>query len=69
MKPADTVEGRFIHMAFDVTLYPEKTEHLGDTDAAMDYGRQLIREAMLLIQMVAEADGFRAEIEASNTVY
>lgn len=69
MKPADTVEGRFIHMAFDVTLYPEKTEYLGDTDAAMDYGRQLIKEAMLLIQMVAEADGFRAEIEASNTVY
>ncbi|HEY6020106.1 MAG TPA: hypothetical protein VIY48_09450 [Candidatus Paceibacterota bacterium] len=69
MKPADTVEGRFIHMAFDVTLFPEQTEHLGDTDAAMDYGRQLIREAMLLIQMVAQAEGFRAEIEASNTVY
>lgn len=68
MKPADHVEGRFIHMAFDVTLYPEKTDHLGDTDAAMDYGRQLIKEAMLLIQMVAEAEGFRAEIEASNTV-
>ena len=75
MKPklAVVANGRVIHMAFDVTLFPPEHpvawEQLGDTDEAMDIGKGLIREVMLMLKNTCEAEGFRVEVEASQVVY
>jgi hypothetical protein len=63
------VEGRIIHLTFDVTLIPEQTEHLGDTDAAWDYGCGLIRDVFTLLKQVGEAEGFRVEVKSNEVVY
>lgn len=56
-------------MAFDVTLIPKKTEHLGETDMALEYGHGLIREVFTMLKAAAEAEGFEVQIEATNVVY
>jgi hypothetical protein len=71
MSLADRVEGRVIHLSFDITLIPpgHPVANLGDTDAAMEIGRGLVREAMMLLKAAGEAEGFEVQIEASNVVY
>lgn len=69
LKLADKAEGRIIHLAFDVTLIPPDTKNCGETDAAMDIGRGLAREAMLMLKNAGEAEGFIVGIEARQVVY
>jgi hypothetical protein len=66
---SDEVEGRVIHLTFDVTLTPEQTGHLGDTDAAWDYGNGLIRDVFTLLRNVGEAEGFKVEVRSNEVVY
>lgn len=73
MSLAAKAQGRVIHMSFDVTLippgHPIKLADLGDTDAAVDIGEGLIREAMLMLKNAGEAEGFTVQIEARQVVY
>ncbi|MDP3124592.1 MAG: hypothetical protein Q8M84_03065 [Thiobacillus sp.] len=69
MNLADKAHGRIIHMSFDVTLIPPDTNNPGKTDAAVDIGQGLIREAMLLLKNAGEAEGFTVQIEARQVVY
>ena len=70
---SDKAQGRIIHMYFDVTLippgHPVAWADLGDTDAAIDIGNGLIREAMLMLKNTGEAEGFEVQIEARQVVY
>ena len=66
---SDDVEGRVIHMAFHVTLTPQNTQHLGETDMALEYGHGLIREVFMMLKAAAEAEGFQVDINATNVVY
>ncbi len=66
---ADQAEGRVISLGFYVRLTPPETGVLGHTDAAIAIGRGLIREAMLLLKMTGEREGFVVEVSATNVVY
>lgn len=66
---ADHVEGRVIHMTFDVTLTPQDTAHCGHSDMAYEIGKGLIREAMLMLKNAGEAEGFEVDIKARQVVY
>ena len=70
---SDKAQGRIIHLSFDVTLippgHPVAWADLGDTDAAIDIGKGLILEAMMLLKSSCEAEGFKVEITATNVVY
>lgn len=60
--------GRIIHAHIDVTLTPPPAE-LGETDAAMDIGNGIVREALLLLQTIAEAEGFTVAINIKQVVF
>ena len=61
--------GRGISIGFHVRLTPPQDGKLGDTDAATEIGRGLIREAMLMLTNTGEAEGFAVEVEAQQAVY
>lgn len=65
---AAQAEGRTISLGFHVRLTPPDAPP-GDTDSAMEIGRGLIREAMLMLKSTGEAEGFAVEITATNVVY
>jgi hypothetical protein len=69
MNLARKAQGRIIHQSFDVTLTPPQSGELGDTDAAFDIGKGLMREAMRLLQEAATREGFKVEIEFGQAVY
>lgn len=69
MGAAGTVEGRVISMYFYVRLIPPQTKIIGETDIAVEIGRGLIHEAMLMLKNAGEAEGFVVEVEAKQTVY
>lgn len=56
-------------MSFRVKLIPPQDGALGETEPAMEIGRGLIREAMLMLKNTGEAEGFAVEVEAQQTVY
>lgn len=60
-------------MSFDVTLippgHPVAWADLGETDAAMEIGKGLIREAMLMLKTAGEKEGFTVDIEARQVIY
>ena len=66
-------QGRIIHLSLDVTLippgHPIKLADLGDTDAAVDIGKGLIHEAVMMLKNSGEAEGFKVQIEARQVVY
>jgi len=66
---AAKAEGRVISMYFYVRLIPPQTGQLGETDMAIEIGRGLIHEAMLLLKNAGEAEGFAVEVEAKQMVY
>lgn len=66
---ADQAEGRIISLSFHIKLTPPQTGVIGHTDMAVEIGRGLIREAMLMLRNTGEAEGFAVEITATNTVY
>lgn len=66
---ADQAEGRVISLGFHVRLTPPETKVLGHTDAAVEIGRGLVCEAMLLLKTAGEREGFVVEISATNVVY
>ena len=66
---ADKAEGRVISMSFYVRLTPPQTGPLGETDMAIEIGRGLIHEAMLMLKNTGEAEGFVVEVEAKQMVY
>lgn len=66
---ASSAEGRVISMSFRVKLIPPQDGALGETEPAMEIGRGLIREAMLMLKNTGEAEGFAVEVEAQQTVY
>lgn len=61
--------GRVISMYFYVRLIPPQTKIIGETDIAVEIGRGLIHEAMLMLKNAGEAEGFVVEVEAKQTVY
>jgi hypothetical protein len=56
-------------MDFHVTLTPPQGGELGETEIAVEIGRGLIREAMLMLKNAGEAEGFVVEVEARQVVY
>ncbi|MFA6204440.1 MAG: hypothetical protein WC710_14780 [Gallionella sp.] len=66
---ADLVEGRDISDSFTITLTPRTASLLGDTIAAEQIGRGLIRESLLLLKTACEADGFVVVINGRMLVY
>ena len=55
-------------MSFHVRLTPPPAD-IGETDAAMEIGRGLIREVMLMLKNTGEAAGFVVEVEAQQVAY
>lgn len=68
MSLAERVEGRTIHITVDVWLRPPKGQPVGETDAAIEVGRGLIREAFGLLKAAGEAEGFVVELDARQVV-
>ena len=75
---ATQVEGRTISLGLQITLTPPKTDKLGETEAAIVVGRDLlyqatgrgiIHEAMLLLKSAAEAEGFTVVVSQTNRVF
>lgn len=65
---ADKAEGRIISLSFYVKLTPPDAP-LGETEMAMEIGRGLVREAMLLLKNAGEREGFVVDITVSSIVY
>jgi hypothetical protein len=65
---AAKAEGRVISIGFHVRLTPPAAEP-GETDAAIEIGRGLIREAMLMLKNTGEAEGFVVDVAAEQVVY
>ena len=68
MTLAAKVEGRTIHITVDVWLAPPEGQTVGETDAAMQIGNGLIREAFALLKAAGEAEGFEIEIKAKQVI-
>lgn len=66
---AAKAEGRVISIGFHVRLTPPQDGRLGETDAAIEIGRGLIHEAMLMLKNTGEAEGFVVEVEAQQVAY
>ena len=66
---ASLAEGRTISMTVYVRLTPPETSVYGDTDAATEIGRGLIRESMRLLKTAAEAEGFDVFMEVQSRIY
>lgn len=66
---AAKAEGRIIHLIFDATLFPPETGNPGETDPAIDIGRELLKRAAQQLQLDAHRAGFRVEVEAKTIVY
>lgn len=66
---AGLAEGRIISMNIYVRLTPTQIGEIGHTEPAVEIGRGLIREAMLMLKNAGEASGFVVEIEARQVVY
>jgi len=69
---SEQAQGRIIHLKLDVTLRPPNyavpLDGVGSTDAAMDIGRGLVSEAIGLLRMSAEREGFTVEIKTDLIV-
>ena len=52
-----------------VRLTPPQGGEIGDTEAAAEIGRGLIREAMLLLKNAGEAEGFAVEMDVRQVIY
>lgn len=66
---ADEAGGRIISQTFFIKLTPPPCATTADTDVATAIGRDLIREAMMLIKNAGEAEGFVVDVTASQIVY
>jgi len=66
---AAKAEGRVISMSFYVRLTPPQGGEMGETEAAVEIGRGLIREAMLMLKNTGEAEGFVVDVEVRQLVY
>lgn len=70
MSLADEAGGRTISQSIYIRLTPIKPiEVLGHTDAAMEIGRGLIAEAVKVLVMAAEAEGFKVDVTVGQVVY
>lgn len=65
---ADHVGSRIAHLTIDVHLIPPHGP-LGETDAAMEFGRQIAADCIQLLRIVAEHEGFAVETELRMVVY
>lgn len=65
MNPA---QGRVISLAFNLRLTPPQDEGLGTTDAAIEIGRRIVQETMLILRHKGEAAGFIVDVEARQVV-
>lgn len=65
---ADHVGSRIAHLTIDVHLIPPHGP-LGETDAAMEFGRQIAADCIQLLRIVAEHEGFKVETELRMVVY
>lgn len=68
MTLAERVAGRTIHVTVDIWLAPPEGQALGPTDAAVEIGRGLIREAFCLLKAAGEAEGFSVDIKAGQVI-
>jgi hypothetical protein len=73
MSLADDVQGRVISQTIHVKLEPlrpvTELSELGETDVAMEVGRGLVIEAMKVLQMAAEAEGFKVTVSLGQVIY
>jgi hypothetical protein len=69
MSLAEKAEGRIISGTVHFRLTPPQAGELGDTDAAVEIGKGLMRESMLVLQEAAKREGFEVEIEFRQVVY
>lgn len=51
-----TLDGRTLHLQFDVTVRPPPGAELGETDAAFEVGRKIAFETQLLARRLAGED-------------
>jgi len=69
MTLAARVEGRTIHITVDVWLAPPEGQDVGEVDPALEIGKGLIREALMLLKAAADAEGFSIDIKAKQVVF
>jgi len=70
MKLADKVGGRIISHQISIQLVHNNGEgELAETDDAEEIGNGLILEAMKVLKMAAEAEGFTVIIRGTQFVY
>lgn len=67
---ADKAQGRIISFQIRAVLTPPQIDPCGEnTDAAVEIGIGLMREAMWVLRHAAEREGFEVEIEFKQLVY
>jgi len=67
---AAKAEGRIISVTINLHLIPpDEGINLGDTDAAHEIGMGLVREAVHLLYMAAEREGFKVEGTFNQVIY
>lgn len=66
---ATKAEGRVISGTVHFKLTPPQDVELGETDAASLIGLGLVREAMTLLKMSAEREGFEVDITYNQIIY
>ena len=70
MNLAAEAQGRIISVTLHLRLIPpDEGIQLGEADAAHDIGMGLVREAVHLLYMMAEREGFRVEGTFNQVVY
>lgn len=73
MKQADRTRDCVISQTIHVRMTAAKPTMVGDRDDAIDasleIGRGLITEVMMVLQMAAEREGFKVEIELGQVTY
>jgi hypothetical protein len=69
-KLAEKAEGRVISVTLHLRLIPpDEGINLGEVDAAHDIGMGLVREAVHLLYVAAEREGFKVEGTFNQVVY
>ena len=69
-KLADKVEGRTISCVVYIELRPKDTQgKIGEVNGVWEIGKGLIEQALIVLQMAAEKEGFNSTIDVRPLVY